>query len=174
MKIVCTVQAGKNVDKRDCPSTKPASQGTEADNRRKSILVSSKVRGITTCHEYFKPRCIYLKAKLPVDEQIALKRVQESQLCTCGSSIFPPTSACKESFSWWGKWGKRKPLFPHPKHRKKQSGHETSFTCGDPIELSYYSAALVHFPLICYWCGIPEDSLDEYMKLERNFKLCML
>ena len=55
------------MDERDCPSTKPASQGAEADNRRKSILVSSKVRGIMTCHECFKPRCIYSKAKLIVD-----------------------------------------------------------------------------------------------------------
>ena len=35
---------GKDVDERDCPSSKPAPQGVEADNRRKSILVSSKVR----------------------------------------------------------------------------------------------------------------------------------
>ena len=81
---------GKDVDERDCPSSKPAPQGAEADNRRKSILVSSKVRGIMTSHECFKPRCIYSKAKLTKDEQIALKRVQESQLYTCCSSIFHP------------------------------------------------------------------------------------
>ena len=41
-------------------------------------------------HECFKPRCIYSKTKLTKDEQIAVKRVQESQLYTCGSSIFHP------------------------------------------------------------------------------------
>ena len=77
----------KDVDERDCPSSKPAPQGAEADNRRKFILVSSKVSDIMTSHECFKPRCIYSKAKLTKDEQIALKRVQESQLCTSGLSI---------------------------------------------------------------------------------------
>ena len=81
---------GKDVDKIDCPSSKPAPQGAEADNRRKSILVSSKIRGIRTSLECFKPRCIYLKAKLAKDEQIALKRVQESLLYTSGLSIFHP------------------------------------------------------------------------------------
>ena len=149
---------GKDVDESDCPSTKPASQGAEADNRRKAILVSSKVRCIMTCHECFKPRCIYSKAKLTKDEQIALKRVQESRLYTCGSSIFPPNSACHDTVCV-----------------------KESFTCSDPIELSYFSAALVHFPLVCYWCGMPEDSLvrdDEYMELERNYQtvhaICML
>ena len=37
---------GKDVDERDCPSPKPAPQGAEADNSRKSILVSSKVRAL--------------------------------------------------------------------------------------------------------------------------------
>ena len=47
-----------------------------------------------------------------------------------------------------------------------------------PISLHHY---IVHFPLVCYWCGLPEESLvrdDEYMELERNFQtvhvICML
>jgi len=98
------------VDERDCPSAKPASQGAEADNRRKAILVSSRVRCIMTCYEFFKPRCIYSKTKLTKDEQIALKRVQESLLYTCGSSIFPPNSAYHDTVCV-----------------------KESFTCGDPI-----------------------------------------
>ena len=43
-----------------------------------------------TSYECFKPRCIYSKAKLTKDEQIALKRIQESQLYTSGLSIFHP------------------------------------------------------------------------------------
>ena len=111
-----------------------------------------------TYRECFKPRCVYSKAKLTKDEQIALKRVQESWLYTCGSSIFPPNSACHDTVCV-----------------------KESFTCSDPIELSYFSAALVHFLLVCYWCGMPEDSLvrdDEYMELERNYQtvhaICML
>jgi len=143
---------GKEADEHDCPSTKPASQGTEADNRRKIILVSSKVRCTMTCH---KCRCIYSKTK---HEQIALKRVQESRLYTCGSSIFLPNSACHDTVCV-----------------------EESFTCGDPIELYYFSATLVHFPLVCYYCEMPEDSLvrdDECIELERNYQtvhtMCIL
>ena len=103
---------GLNVDERDCPSIKPASQGAEADNRRKAILVNSKVRCIMTCHVCFKPRCVYSKAKLTKEEQISLKRVQESQLYTCGSSIFPLNSACYDTFCV-----------------------KESVTCSDPVEL---------------------------------------
>jgi len=81
---------GKDVDEKDCPFSKPASQGAEADSRRKSILVSSKY--IMTCHECFKP--IHKRTR---NEEIALKRVQVYLLYTCGSSIFPPNSACHDT-----------------------------------------------------------------------------
>ena len=149
---------GKAVDESDCPSTKPASRNEEVDKRRKAILVSSKVRCIMTCNECFKPRCVYSKSKLTKAEQVALKEVRESNLYLCGSSIFIPDSPYYDSVCV-----------------------KESLNCGDPIELSYYSAALVRFPLVCYWCGMPEESLvrdAEYKELEKNFQIvhaiCML
>ena len=56
-----------------------------------------------------------------------------------------------------------------------------SLTCGDPIELPYFSTSLVCFSLVCYWCGMPEESLVKdtvYMDPERNYQIvhaiCML
>lgn len=71
---------GKAVDERDCPSMQPASHSDEVDKRRKAFLVSCKVRSIMTCHECFKPRCVYSKNKFTKEEQVALKRVQESRV----------------------------------------------------------------------------------------------
>ena len=49
-----------------------------------------------------------------------------------------------------------------------------------PIELQYFSATLVHFPPVCFWCGAPEETLIRdaiYTEKERNFQtvhaICM-
>ena len=39
--------------------------------------------------------------------------------------------------------------------------------CVDPVETQYYSATLVSFPLVCYYCGIDEESLVEDDEIER-------
>jgi len=138
---------GKPVDESDCPSTKPASHNEENDRRRKAMLVSGKVRCFMTCNECC---CVYSKSKLTKVEQVALREVQESSLYSCGSSLFLPDSPYHDSVCV-----------------------KESLNCGDPIELSYYSATLVRFPLVCYWCGMPEESLvrdAEYMDLEKNFQ----
>jgi len=119
---------GKGVDEKDCPSTKPISIVAEVEKRRKTILISRKVRCIMNCQECFKPRCAYSKAKLSKLEEIALKRVQESRLYTCSASLFLPSSEYYDTVC-----------------------DKESLVCGDPIELSYFSAALVCFPLVCYW-----------------------
>ena len=82
-------------------------------------------------------------------EQIALKRLQESCLYTCGASLFLPNSQYYDTVCV-----------------------KESLVCSDPIELSYFSATLVHFPLVYYWCGMPEESLvrdAEYVELQKNY-----
>ena len=53
-------------------------------------------------------------------------------------------------------------------------------SCVDPIELSYFSTMLVHFPPLCYWCGLSEEALvrdQEFTNLARNYQtvyvICM-
>ena len=148
---------GKDVDEKDRPSIKPSSHGEEVDKKRKDIITSSKIRCILICQECFKPRCVYAKTKLKPDEKSAIEEVQESRLFTCGSSLFPPDS----------------PLSGTICVRK-------SLSCGDPMELSYFSAILVHFSPVCYWCGLSEETLvrdQEFTDLARNYQtahaICM-
>jgi hypothetical protein len=148
---------GKCVDEKDRPSSKPASHGEEVDKKRKDIIVSSKVRCILSRQECFKPWCVYAKAKLKSDEKSATDQVQESRLFTCGSCLFPPDSPLSSVICV-----------------------RENLSCGDPIELSYFSATLVHFPPVCYWCGLSEETLvrdQQFTDLARNYQtahaICM-
>ena len=112
--------------------------------------MSAKVRAVITCGECLKPRCVYSRTKLSVTEQAKLTDVKESWLYTCGSSLFPPSSEF------------------HGTIIARQS-----ITCASPIETSYFSATLVHFPPVCYWCGGQEETLvkdDEYGHLSAHFQ----
>ena len=148
---------GKGVDEKDRPSSKPASHSEEVDRKRKEIIVSSNVQCILTCQECFKPQCVYAKSKLKPDERSAIEQVQESHLFTCGSCLFPPDSPFSSVICV-----------------------RENLSCGDSIELSYFSATLVHFPPVWYWCGLPEETLvrdQEFTELERNYQtahaICM-
>ena len=51
-----------------------------------------------------------------------------------------------------------------------------SLNCNNPVELSYFSASLMNFTPVCYWCGSPEETLirhEHYVELERNYLLCV-
>ena len=87
--------------------------------------------------------CVYAKAKLKPDEKLA---IQDSNLFTCGSCLFSPDS----------------PFFSVICVRENLS-------CGDPIELSYFSATLVHFPPVCYWCGLSEETLVRDQELAQTW-----
>ena len=41
-----------------------------------------------------------------------------------------------------------------------------AITRNSPIETQYYSSVLVHFPQVCYYCGLSEETLvdDEQIK----------
>lgn len=140
---------GTPPDEKDCPSSQK-SVGAQNDEENKSILVSTKVRATIVCGECTKPRAVYAKSKLTVDEQGQLTDVKNSWLYTCGSSLFPPTS---------------------PLHNTMVV--RQNITCESPVESQYYSATLVHFPPVCYWCGGQEETLvldDEYYNLRAHYQ----
>lgn len=53
---------------KDCPSSQK-SVGAQNDEEHKAILVSAKVSATIVCGECIKPRAVYAKLKLTVDEQ---------------------------------------------------------------------------------------------------------
>lgn len=60
---------GTPPDEKDCPSNQK-SVGTQNDEENKAILVSTKVYALIVCGECSKPRVVYAKSKLTVDEQV--------------------------------------------------------------------------------------------------------
>ena len=129
----------------------------EIDREHKGILVKAKVRAVVFCGECHKPRCIYSNSKLSPQEKVVLDCMKETNLYTCGSPLFSEGT----------------PLASTVITRE-------ALTCGSPIETQYYSAVLVHFPPVCYYCGLGEETLSTMMKwksfglLMRLFCLCVL
>lgn len=107
----------------------------EADSRHKPLFNSSKVRSVIHCQECFKPRCVFASQKLQWNEKLLVKEVADEKLYTCGSSLFEPNS----------------PLVDSVVVRR-------NIGCTTPIESQYFSAKLVSFPPVCYYCGVSEES----------------
>ena len=114
------------------------------------MLVAGKVRGTIKCGECLKPRCIYSNAKLTRQEELELVTVKESNVYTCGASLFPRESCgivVREAL-----------------------------VCTSLIESQYYSATLVHFPPVCYYCGLGEESLvdsEEIQELKQMYAIVL-
>ena len=70
----------------------PSEESKERDKGRKAILVCGKVRCTVTCGECHKPRCVYSMSKLIAQETSHVAVVKNSNLYTCGASLFPPGS----------------------------------------------------------------------------------
>jgi len=129
----------------------PSEEAKELDKGRKSILVCGKVRAIVTCDECKKPRCIYSLSKLSPRELQEIELVKETNLYTCGSSLFPPDS---------------------PYHNRIVV--RVSLVCSNNMEAQYYSSVLVHFPPVCYYCGLGEESLvnnEEMNELKESYAI---
>ncbi len=88
--------------------------------------------------------------KLSWEEKVSVRRVKESRLFTCGCALFPECSSCHEVIVV----------------RQKMS-------CSATIEAQYYSAKLVSFPPVCYYCGCPEETLcnAEITKLREEYSV---
>ena len=97
--------------------------------------------------ECLKQHCIYSPCKLSHSELVQVTHVKETNLYTCGSSLFPPDSMVVYKIVI-----------------------KEALTCNSPIEAQYYSAVLVKFPPICYNCGLHEESVveDEEIKELRD------
>ena len=95
------------------------------------------------CQECLKPRCVYALRKLNDTETAVVDDIDDSRLYTCGSSLFPSSSCYYDSVAV-----------------------RQSLSCADPVEVQYYSATLVSFPNVCFYCGASEETLieDEYVR----------
>ena len=134
----------------DQPSLKVTKEiHNEIDHQRKSLLVAGKVRGVITCGECCKPRCIYAKTRLSEDQQVELQRIRESDICNCVSSLFLSNDCIVV---------------------------REGLLCSSVIETQYYSSVLVHFPPICYFYGLGEECLvnnEEIQELKTHYATVM-
>ena len=124
-------------------------EGREIDKSRSKLFVNSKVRRIIVCQECFKPRCIFSLRKLTTDEIAHIERIDDSRLYNCGSPLFPPSSSYYDTIVV-----------------------RVGLSCADPVEVQYYSATLISFPQVCYYCGISQEALlenDQIRELRKQY-----
>ena len=131
---------GSEPTEKDRPSLQQSGdpEAVEADTKHKLLFNSSKVRAILNCQECFKPRCVYSARKLSLNEKVLLDVVVEDKTYTCRAAVFPPSS----------------PLADTVVVRQ-------NIGCPNPMEAQYYSATLVSFPPVCYFCAVGEECLVE-------------
>ena len=142
---------GKPLSEENRPSLSQnfSSEGSRIDKERKAILVSAKVRGAIVCSECYKPQCIYSKAKLSQSESTLVSQLKDSRLYVCGSSLFATGSTLADSVVV-----------------------KEALTCNSPMEQQYYSAVLVNFEPVCYYCGLGGDGAlvqDEVTELKKSY-----
>ena len=145
---------GQFPDERGRPSyvPVPSEEAKEKDKSHRGIIVKAKVRGAITCEDC-KTRCFYSSSKLSQREVLEVERIKELKLYTCGSPLFPDDS----------------PLASNVVVRE-------AITCASPIELQYYNSVLLHFPPICYFCGLGEENLvnDDHIKeLKKSYAIVL-
>ena len=127
------------------------SDAQDADRSHRELFRNTKARSHIICQECLKPRVIFSACRLSEEQKVVVAQAVELHLYTCGSVLFPPTS-------------------PH---------HSTivvrqALTCNDPVEAQYYSATLVSFPPVCYYCGMAEETLvndDEFRELKQQYSV---
>ncbi|WAQ99786.1 hypothetical protein MAR_024159 [Mya arenaria] len=89
-----------------------------------------QVRDFIVCQECRKRRVVYCSHKMSAAQKTQLARLQDLEVYTCGSSLFP-------SF--------------HPLHGEVFV--REALVCNMEIETSYYSAVTKKFQKICFFCG---------------------
>ena len=91
---------------------------------------------------------VYAKGKLTLQEKNALTAIDDSRVYTCGSTLFSSSSDFKSLVV------------------------RRNIQCMSPIEAQYYSAKLVNFPPVCYYCGGSEETLvndEEMTELKQQY-----
>ena len=130
---------GSSVIHTDTHRRGKAERKRSQDNPRES-----QSRGVITCEECRKVRCIFT-VKLTPSEALQIEHIKESKLFTCGSPLFPEESSVSNTVV-----------------------AREAVTCAAPIEFQYYNSVLVRFPPVCYHCGLGEENLiddDEIKEL---------
>ena len=124
--------------------------GVKSSRWRKSLLVCGKVRNVIICGECHKPRCVYSVLKLSKEQIVLVESIKESNLYTSGAPLFPPGLPLENSIVVM-----------------------EALVCSLYIETQYYSAVLIHFEPVCYFCGLwGEESLidnDEIWELKSSY-----
>ena len=103
---------------------------------------------VITCGECQKPRCVYAASKLTREQKVLVQQVVESQVYTCGSTLFPPNSSLHDTVI------------------VKQN-----CTCADPMEASYYSSTLVKFTPVCFFVAWMKTNLSQMFIWRGNMEL---
>ena len=105
--------------------------------------MNAKVRCVIVCAECRKPRCVYSHSKPSATVLLAIKRIKESKVYTCGGSLFPEASPCLDTVVV-----------------------REALVCNSPIEVQYYKSTLVSFPGICYYCGMGAETLIDDSEIQ--------
>ena len=146
---------GQTPNEKDHPSyvPTPSDQAKQRDQEHKGIVVKAKVRTVVCCGECHKPGCVYANSKLSPHEKAAVDCMKETKTYTCGSLIFSEGTPLASTVIVI-----------------------EALVCASSIEAQYYNAVLVHFPPVCYYCGLGEESLvddDEMRKLRTCYAVVL-
>ena len=158
--VFLSLWAGQDPSDKDRPSCipGPSEEAKQVDKERKSLLVCGKVRRAIVCGESHKPLCIYSKTKLSHEQSTSLDIIIESDLDICGASLFASDTSYIDTIVV-----------------------REALVCSSCIETQYYSSVLVHSPPVCYYCGVPEETLvndDTIRELKKShvvvYPICFL
>ena len=92
--------------------------------------------------------CFYSSSKLSKREVLEVERIKEPKLYNCGSPLFPDDSPLASNVVVW-----------------------EAITYASPIELQFLNLVLIHFPQICYFCGLGEENLVNDDQIKEVWKL---
>lgn len=136
-------------DTEDAPPSKSKTNtvASEIDKKRSGMLIQGKVRDYVCCCECEKRRVVYSMKKLSAREQLALARLKEETLYSCGCALFPEGS---------------------------QYGNvmvvREGITCLSNMETTYYAGKTAVFEDVCFFCGKVESVNDEKIrKLKEDY-----
>ena len=130
---------GQLTSEADRPSSVVTSDAKAADIENKKLLIASKVCGVIVCVECTKPRCVYAASTLSYQEKTLLKQAKDTNVCTCGSELFPPNT---------------------PLHGTIVC--QQALTCTHPMEAQYCSSSCTH-SLQCF--GIVEATKRHWLTI---------
>lgn len=128
---------------KDCPSLKNPSKKPHGIPFSPSAQTARK---LVLCSECLKPRVVYSRLKLKIDEEYALERTLAGVLFTCGSSLKELEVEHIPS----------DPLYVQT--LMERAFVRENLTCDEPVEVSYYSSE--KFQDLCIHCACVADAVE--------------